>query len=311
MTDYTNPANKSELDTICLETIRRFSNDTVYFKDRDSKFIWNSDCHARQLGAHSAEELIGKSDFDFFPKDFAQKAKETEMIIMATEKPILDIVEELILDDETTKYFIASKYPLYNQSGELIGTWGTSKDITEQKRLENELERSYQKLQNLARVDDLSGLYNRRYFYEKLEKLASLYSTRTDGSTFSMIVIDVDDMTNINEQYGQQNGDQFLRTIASAMLNNTRKADTCFRTGGDEFAVVFPDTDKMAALGIAKKIVDVIASNPVVFEGGVGKVTISVGLVAFDRTMELSELLSLAERKLNKSKRNGKNQVSF
>jgi len=285
MTDYTDSKNKTELDNIVLETIRRFSNDTVYFKDKKSRFIWNSDCHARQLGAQSAEDLLGKTDFDFFPKDFAQNAMETEMTIIATETPILNVVEELVLDDDTTKYFIASKYPLYNQAGELIGTWGTSKDITEQKRLEKELERSYQKLQNLARVDDLSGLYNRRYFYEKLEKLASLYSTRTDGSTFSLIVIDVDDMTNINEQYGQQNGDNFLRTIASTMLNNTRKADTCFRTGGDEFAVVFPDTDKMAALGMAKKIVDVISSNPICFEGGVGKVTISVGLVAFDRTM--------------------------
>ena len=76
--------------------------------------------------------------------------------------------------------------------------------------LEKKLERSYEKMQLLARVDDLSGLYNRRYFYEKLEKLTGLYEERNDGSTFSLILLDVDDLTYINDQYGQQNGDIVL-----------------------------------------------------------------------------------------------------
>jgi len=312
MKDYTKPENKAELDRICLETIRKYCTDTVYFKDRDSKFIWNNIGHAEQLGAASPDEMYGKSDFDYFPKDFAQAAKETEMAIMTSGQPIINIVEELVVDEDTTKYFMASKYPLYNEEGEIIGTWGTSKDITETKTLEKQLERYSKKLELLARVDDLSGLYNRRYFYEKLDKLASLYESRTDGSTFSLLIFDVDDMKYINDQLGPQNGDIILRSIAEALLANTKKSDTCFRIGGDEFAAVLLDSDKTTSLGVAKQIVNQIASTPVILEGKREKATVSCGLVTFNpQEPDLSEMLSSAERKVAKSKREGKNQVSF
>ena len=312
MKDYTDPGNRSELDKICLETIKNYSEDTVYFKDVNSRFIWNSMAHAKQFGVASPEELFGKSDFDFFPKDFAQAARETEMAIIASGQAILNIEEELPVDDDNSKYFLASKYPLFDENGQIIGTWGTTKDITEIKMLEKKLERSYENMQMLARVDDLSGLYNRRYFYEKLEKLASLYEERNDGSTFSLIILDVDDMTYINDQYGQQNGDTVLRSIAEVMLGNTKKQDTCFRIGGDEFAAVLPDQDKMAALGVAKQIVTHVASNPIILEGKREKVTVSIGLVTYDpKENDLNEILSTAERKVSKSKREGKNKVSF
>ena len=158
----------------------------------------------------------------------------------------------------------------------------------------------------------MSGLYNRRYFYETLEKYASLYEKRTDGSTFALLVADVDDITNINDQYGQQNGDIVLRSIAELCMANVRKEDTCFRTGGDEFAIVLLDTDKVSAIGIAKKLVEQIANEPIVLDGRREKVTISAGLAMFDPAdPDLTGLLSKAERKLNKSKREGKNKVSF
>ncbi len=312
MKDYTDPENRQELDKICLETIRKYNEDTVYFKDKDSRFIWNSARHARQLGVDSPEDLFGKTDFDFFPKDFAQAARETEMAIMASGQPILNIEEELNIDEDNVRYFLASKYPLFDENGEIIGTWGSTKDITEIKTLEKELERSYQKMQLLARVDDLSGLYNRRYFYEKIEKLTSLYEERNDGSTFSLLLLDVDDMTFINDQYGQHNGDTVLRSISEVLLGNTKKQDTCFRIGGDEFAAVLPDRDKMAALGIAKQIVNQVSNNPIILDGKREKVTVSIGLATLDpKNPDINELLSHAERKVSKSKREGKNQVSF
>ncbi|MCR4688438.1 MAG: GGDEF domain-containing protein [Saccharofermentans sp.] len=312
MADYTDPAFRARIDKIAIDTIRNKMSDTVYFKDRDSKFIWNNVGHAMQLGVSGPDALIGKSDFDFFPKDFAQSARDTEITVMASGEPICDIIEELILDDNNVRYFMASKYPLYNEAGEIIGTWGVSKDVTEQKLLERELQRSYSKMEMLARVDDLTGLYNRRYFYEKLEQLTSLYNGREDGSTFSIVIMDVDDLKMINDQYGQLNGDIVLRNIADLLLSNTKKADTCFRIGGDEFAIALMDSDKMKALGIAKQIINSIASNPVSFEGREEKITVSAGLVTYDKeNPSLSELLSVAERKVNKSKREGKNQVSF
>ena len=78
----------------------------------------------------------------YFPKDFAQSAKDTEMTIMASEQAIVNMTEELVLDDETVRYFMASKYPLYDENGKVIGTWGISRDITDHLKLENDLQQS-------------------------------------------------------------------------------------------------------------------------------------------------------------------------
>ena len=217
-------------DMLVIDTIRKYGRDTIYFKDKDSKFIWNNYMHANQLGVIKPDELVGKSDYDFFPKEFADKARAVELEVMRTGKPVLNIEEELLDDEENARYYLASKYPLYDVNNEIVGTWGISRDITEQKKLELELERSYHKMELLARVDDLSGLYNRRYFYETLEKYASLYQKRTDGSTFALLVADVDDITNVNDIFGQQNGDIVLKSIAEQCMANVRTEDTCFRT---------------------------------------------------------------------------------
>ena len=305
--------NKDEINKIVLETIRDYSSDTVYFKDLDSKFIWNSLGHVQQLGASSPDDVYGKTDFDYFPKDFAQAARETELMIIATGQPMLNVIEELVLDDGTTQYYMASKYPLFDKGGKIIGTWGSSKDVTETKTLERELQRSYMEMEHLVRVDNLSGLYNRKYFYETLEKYASVYSeVKNDGSTFSVVLLDVDDLTVINDQFGQQNGDLVLKTIADLLQQSTRKADTCFRIGGDEFAVVLPATDKTQAYGLVKQTVNFIAGSPIEVDGQRQKITISAGIATFDKDEpDISKLLSVAERKVNKSKREGKNQVSF
>lgn len=310
--DFNDPATREAIDKIVVETIRKYSMDTVYFKDKESRFIWNTLGHINQLGAKNPEDAFGKTDFDYFPKDFAQSARETELTIMQTGTPIINMIEELILDDNYVKYYICSKYPLYDNDGNIIGTWGSSKDVTDQKKLEKELQISYTKMELLTRVDDLSGLYNRRYLYEELEKYASLYVDREDKSTFSLIVIDLDDMKYFNDQNGQQNGDLLLRYVADILLSNTRKADTCFRTGGDEFAVVLPDTDKASAVAIAKRIISNISNEPFAVEKKKVDVSGSAGVAAFNKTdPDITDILSRAERKLNKSKREGKNQVSY
>ncbi len=304
------PEEKIEFDKLCLETIREYSSDTVYFKDKNSRFLWTSKAHALQVGADNPYEMIGKDDYDYFPKEFADKAMADEKQIMATGEPIINIPEELYHDDGTVEYLLASKYPLY-RDGKIIGTWGITRNVTERRRLEKELERSYQKMQRLTRVDDLSGLYNRRYFYEYLEKEISIYERRDGEDTFTLLAIDVDNLTDINDRYGQPKGDDVLRHVASAMMLGCRKSDTCFRIGGDEFMVMLPDCDKVHAIGIAKKIADNVATEPIPMGDDFVKATVSVGIASFEKGMDISELISLADRKLYKSKRNGKNQVSF
>lgn len=303
--------SQEEIDSLVVNTIRYFCADTIYFKDLESRFVWTSQQHADQLGAKTPEEMLGKTDYDYFPKEFADKARETEMQIIESGEPMLNIEEEWERNDEELRYLIASKYPFYDKDHKIIGTWGITKDVTDIKKLEKELERSYEKVQRLVRVDDMTGLYNRRYFYEMLERLCNLYSRR-ENAIFSLVAIDVDNLKYINDQYGSTHGDDVIKHVATSMLNGVRMSDSCFRTGGDEFVIILPDCDKTDAVAVAKTISAKVSEQPIpVAEGKFEKITISVGVSTYEDGTDMSELISSADRKLYKSKRNGKDQVSY
>lgn len=300
------------IDKVILNTIMKYSSDTVYFKDVNSKFIWNSLGHAKQVGLADPRDMLGKSDFDFFPAKFAQAARDSEKEIMLTKKPILNIEETLETPDGEKIYFLASKYPLFDENDKVVGTWGMSKEITELKRMEKELERSNLKLQRLARVDDLTGLYNRRYFYEILEKTFALYQERdVSKKTFALITIDVDNLKLINDAYGHPRGDDALRMVASALVTATSKTDTCFRVGGDEFMVMTQDCTPESASALATKLMSAVSAHAIpMSKDKFEKISISVGVASYKEGRTLSELISEADKLLYKSKRNGKNQVS-
>ena len=83
-------------DMLVIDTIRKYGRETIYFKDKDSKFIWNNYMHANQLGVIKPDELVGKTDYDFFPKEFAEKARQVELEIMRTGKPFSTFRKNLV-----------------------------------------------------------------------------------------------------------------------------------------------------------------------------------------------------------------------
>jgi PAS domain S-box-containing protein len=113
-------------------------SDHVYFKDIDSRFIRNNKAHALSFGLNDTDQLLGKSDFDFFTEKAARQAFEDEQSIIKTGLPILK-EEKLTRKDKSDAWFSAIKMPLYNKEGVIIGTFGISRDITLRKR--SELER--------------------------------------------------------------------------------------------------------------------------------------------------------------------------
>lgn len=311
--DATNLSQESisNLESLVLNTIKNFSIDTVYFKDRNSRYLWNSKGHADQVGESDPSCMRGKSDFDYFPEEFAQTAFDIEKKIMETGEPIIDSNEIWNKNDEEVVYFMSSKYPLYDEDGEVIGTWGVSRNITELKLMEQKLEQAYQKLQRYSRVDDLTGLYNRRYYSEYLEKIISICERRDDGR-FSVIAIDVDDMSSINDRYNKACGDSLLRLVASTILINIDKASTAFRTGDDEFMVLIPDASDEDALKIAKRIQKSISSEPLVIDSKQSEsITASIGICQYSSGMSITEFVSQLDRKLFKAKRQGGNQITI
>lgn len=120
-----------------LRTLLENATDHIYFKDIQSRFVKSSDSQARQFNVASADNLIGKTDFDFFSEEHARPAFEDEQEIIRTGKPMIGKVERQIWKDgRKVSWVLTTKMPLRNKAGVIIGTFGISKDITAIKQVE-------------------------------------------------------------------------------------------------------------------------------------------------------------------------------
>ncbi|MBN2281862.1 MAG: response regulator [Candidatus Marinimicrobia bacterium] len=116
--------------------------DLIYFKDKKSRFIDVSQSMTQVFGVKSIDEIIGKSDFDLHKPDHAQKAFADEQKIIQTGQPIINQLQEEIWQNNEKSYTLITKMPIRTESGEIIGTFGISKDITQLKKLEQKLAKS-------------------------------------------------------------------------------------------------------------------------------------------------------------------------
>ena len=117
--------------------------DNIWFKDKEGHFLRANKAQARLLGVSDPSDLMGKTDFDFFPKEHAQLAYDQEITIITGEKNILNIDELLSISDFSSVWYSVTKLPLYDETGKIIGTYGLGRDITDRKLAEQELQTAY------------------------------------------------------------------------------------------------------------------------------------------------------------------------
>jgi diguanylate cyclase (GGDEF)-like protein len=178
------------------------------------------------------------------------------------------------------------------------------------KRLENaykELESSNARLKEFSFKDEVTGLYNRRFFSIRLEEEVSRY--RRFNHPVSVMLIDLDAFKNINDELGHGAGDDTLRDMADILLKYSRGINVICRYGGDEFAVLLVETSKAGARLYADRIRQVLATYP--FANG-RRVTASFGIAALPEDVEpaADDLIRAADEALYAAKRAGKNRVS-
>lgn len=162
----------------------------------------------------------------------------------------------------------------------------------------------YTEMRKQARVDDLTGLFNRRYLDEVI--VSEINRHTRYGGVFSLIILDLDSFKTFNDKYGHLSGDDVLREIGSAIKNSIRGADQAFRYGGDEFAISLPNTVAGAANLVAKRIRKQIASR---LAAGQIPVTASLGLATWpaDGT-GANDIIAAADAALYRAKRSGGNR---
>ncbi|MDD3659776.1 MAG: diguanylate cyclase [Lachnospiraceae bacterium] len=226
--------------------------------------------------------------------------------ILKNNQELLDSIKNLevrvfmLFADGEERYLETSVRKIANR-GDLVGFLVTFDDVTERERLKK-------KLLEMASVDELSGLSNRRKFRESATEIfdrAIRY-----GESISVLMMDIDYFKKVNDTYGHQTGDEVIKEFARIMLDLFRGTDIAGRMGGEEFAVVMLNTDAKSAFNKAENFRKMIEGN-VMYCGSVPfQITVSIGVATFDQTTQnLDMLVSQADHALYEAKRTGRNKT--
>jgi diguanylate cyclase (GGDEF)-like protein len=188
-------------------------------------------------------------------------------------------------------------------------------EVELRRRTEESLRQSEELFRQLAVTDPLTGIHNRRYFYQ-LAKLELERSCRYHHS-LAVAMFDVDHFKRVNDHYGHTIGDQVLQSLAGLVRNCLRSNDIFARYGGEEFIMLLPETDLQAASVLADRVRRQVAEKPLVIEPNQITITISVGCSAIDHCVQprfpqpktLDLLIDCADKALYQAKRAGRNRT--
>ena len=168
--------------------------------------------------------------------------------------------------------------------------------------------RYHEEIYQLATVDPLTGLYNRRQFLELLER--ELARCASHKRPLALLIIDLDHFKAVNDQHGHPAGDVVLKQIAVALAAGVNEEFIVARIGGEEFATVLPEQDLAEATAFAQRLCESIASIDLEEGSGVPNVTVSIGVAEWSAPMaSVSDLLRAADAQLYLAKQGGRNRV--
>lgn len=207
-----------------------------------------------------------------------------------------------ILEGHVRWMRIEDAEPKKNKVGDLIWN-GFQQDITDRKHLE-------QRLKDLATIDDMTQLWNRRYFMQVAAE--EFERARRYGNGFSFLMLDADRFKTVNDEYGHAAGDAVLINLANVMKQSVRKVDVVGRLGGEEFAILLPNTPKAEAFNLAERIRKSVEQTPADYAGQMLPITISIGIACFDsQDSHLDQVIQRADKALYQAKNQGRNRCVF
>jgi diguanylate cyclase (GGDEF)-like protein/PAS domain S-box-containing protein len=183
------------------------------------------------------------------------------------------------------------------------------RDITERKQAQDALIKSEALLREQSVRDHLTGLFNRRYMEETLER--ELLRASRKGLSLGIIMLDVDDFKQFNDTYGHAAGDAILRELSNLLLKHVRGEDIACRYGGDEFIIVLPDSSRAVTCERAERLCEHARHLNIQFEGyTLEAVTLSLGVAVFpENGSSGAAVLKAADDALYRAKREGRSRV--
>lgn len=294
------PSEVEGLERTCMRNLLANPGERVYFKDLQSRFLLVSEGWVLDEGnGCTREEVIGKTDFDFFSREHAEEAFEDEQRIIRTGEPLVAKIERETFADRADAWVSTTKLPLRDDDGRIVGTFGISRDVTAQVLAEQAL--AYQALH-----DTVTGLANRLALMDRLSQ--ALVSLRRTSTRVGLFFVDLDNFKAINDSHGHSAGDRLLVEVGRRLRRICRRGDTVARFGGDEFVLLCSALSGDAeARSIAVRVVQAIGERFMDGDDDLST-TGSVGVaVTDDPSSDPGDLLLKADIAMYEAKRVGRN----
>lgn len=268
--------------------------------DRTGKILRINRTELSWLG-RKLNEVIGRNITEFFSPASVQTFRESFPKFLR-DGYIQDVEAELIRIDGSVMPVLLSATAIRDEAGAVLASRTTIFDNTAQKMYEAELQR-------LARIDPLTSVSNRRSFYETAQ--SEIVRSRRLSNVFSVMMIDIDHFKKINDDYGHAAGDEVLKQMCNHFPHILREVDKPARMGGEEFAVLMPETSIDDARRVAERLRQKIHDTPIELDAHRQiHITISIGLTQWAADEEgIGDALKRADTGLYRAKNNGRNQV--
>ncbi|XGV95646.1 MAG: CHASE2 domain-containing protein [Leptolyngbya sp. BL-A-14] len=304
-----------------LSTIINTIPDPIFVKDRQHRWIVLNEAYARLTG-YPLDDLLEKADADIFTPAEAEVFRQQDQLVFSREQE--QEHEATFTDKSGVAHHIATKRSLHKDPAGNVFLVGVIRDITERKRAEEELKRtaaelmrwnaeleqSASQLRHLANHDVLTGLPNRKLFYERLGQ--SIGWAKENKQAVGLLFLDLDGFKLINDTQGHDIGDLLLKAAAKRLTGCLRSSDTVSRLGGDEFTVILPAIPTSAdAARVAEKILTTLA-NPFQIEQHTIFISASIGISLYPQNGGTVDALTKeADGAMYSAKELGKNRYEF
>lgn len=279
------------------------TTDSAILIDIKGKILAANEIAAKRFSTDN-DDMIRKNLFDILPPTLAQQKKIRIDQVLDSGDPLQ------FEDDYAGTIFLNSLYPVFDRQGHIQNLAYFSRDITAQRQIEQEHRESERRYKELSITDDLTNLYNSRHFYSSLQ--LEIRRAHRYRRALALLMVDIDDFKRFNDTYGHQAGDRVLTKTGAVIRSALREADTGYRYGGEEFAVILPETDGPGAVQLAERIRKELSAMPISLKAKTNDhITASLGISELQAKDRLSEFVKRADENLYTAKKEGKNRVIF
>jgi diguanylate cyclase (GGDEF)-like protein/PAS domain S-box-containing protein len=270
----------------------------IVLRDEAGFITYANNVFIRMMQADEPSELLGRPYLDFVhPDDLAGSLNRIGQNILGIGSPLRE--HRLVGLHGHTIFVESTGVPI--AKGGRTYVMGVFQDITERKRLEEQLQ--YQ-----ATTDGLTGIFNRRHFMARADE--ELQRIQRYSGTFSMLMLDIDHFKKINDRFGHAIGDIVLKQFTGVCKKATRNTDLLGRIGGEEFAILLPETGLASAKQVAERLCKSVQDHVFSTEDGLQiSLSVSIGGAQHFPDESLSELMVRSDQALYRAKKEGRNRV--